>query len=99
MLSGMSMTTIKVDTEVRDRLAALAKSRGETLGALLKELVRKAEKETRWAELRISYERLQADPEEWADYLAELHSWTDASDGGFWADHKAAREEWPEHNP
>lgn len=94
----MSATTIKVDTDTRDRLAALAKRRGETLGSFLTELVKKAEKEARWVEVRIAYERLQAEPEEWADYLAELHSWTEGSDGGIWADHKAAREEWPEYN-
>lgn len=98
ILLGMSVTTIKVDTAVRDRLSDVAGKRGITMGALLEELSRKAEDEQFWAEVYASYERLQADPEAWADYLAEGLSWTEASDGGFWADHKAAREEFPEYN-
>lgn len=95
----MSVTTIKVDTAVRDRLSALARKRDLTLGDLVNELVAKAEYEQYWADIDASYARLQADPEEWADYMAELHSWTDAVDpDSIWSDHQAAREEWPEYN-
>ncbi len=59
----------------------------------------KAEKEAKWVEVRMAYDRRQADPHKWEDYLAEGLSWTEASDGGFWADHKTARQEWPEYNP
>jgi predicted transcriptional regulator len=44
----MSVTTIKLDTEVRDRLSALAKKRELTLGELVNELVAKAEYEQYW---------------------------------------------------
>jgi predicted DNA-binding protein len=94
----MSITTIKVDTEVRDRLAALAKKRGETMGVLLRELLRKAEREARWAEVRLAYEHLRADAQEWQAYQAEIGWWTEGSDGGFWADHDAARDDWPEYH-
>jgi hypothetical protein len=95
----MSQTTIKVDTAVRDRLSALARKREVTLGELVNELVERAEHEQYWAEIYAGYERLRANPEEWADYMAELHSWTDARDpDSIWSDNQAAREEWPEYN-
>jgi predicted transcriptional regulator len=94
----MSITTIKVDSEVRDRLSEVARKRGTTMGALLDELSRQAEEAAWWAEVYEGYERLRANKGEWADYLAELRSWTDAPGGGVWSDHAAAREEWPEYN-
>jgi hypothetical protein len=96
----MSVTTIKVDTAVRDRLSVLAKKREITLGELVNELVEQAEHEQYWADIYAGYDRLQADPNEWADYMSELHSWTGARDpDSIGSDHAAAREEWPEYNP
>jgi predicted transcriptional regulator len=94
----MSITTIKVDSEVRDRLSEVARKRGTTMGALLDELSRQAEEAAWWVEVYEAYERLYADKEAWADYMGELDSWSNAPSGGVWADHAAAREEWPEYN-
>lgn len=91
----MATTTIKVDTTVRDRLAAVARGRGVTLGALLDDLATDAERSARWAEVHEAYARLQADEKEWASYLAESEQWS--AGGAIWRDHHAAREEWPEY--
>jgi antitoxin MazE7 len=65
------MTTIKVDTAVRDRLAALAKESGRTLGQEVAVLVERAEQGSFWDDIAHDYERLQADTQEWARYLME----------------------------
>jgi hypothetical protein len=90
----MAMTTIKVDTSVRDRLARVAKARGVTMASLLKDVTSELEARTRWALIEASYERLrQEDPDGWAEYLTELDAWDSvASDVG------NAAEEWPEYN-
>jgi hypothetical protein len=90
----MSVTTIKVDSVLRDRLAHLARARGTTMGALLDDLARRAEIEQRWADIASAYRRAQADPDGWRDYLDELAEW-DASGAERDA---AAAEEWPEYN-
>jgi hypothetical protein len=65
------MTTIKVDTAVRDRLAALAKASGRTLGQEVAALVERAEQGSFWDDIAHDYDRLQADTKEWARYLME----------------------------
>jgi hypothetical protein len=98
MLFGMSITTIKVDTDTRDRLSAIAKKRELTLGELVSELTRKAEEEEYWREIHAAYARLRQDPEEWRAYLDELDAWENVADG-VWSDDRAAREEYPEYQP
>jgi hypothetical protein len=93
ILTGMSTTTIKVDSSVRDRLALVARARGTTMGALLDSESRRLEAEQRLAAIETSYRRLQReDPAGWQEYLAELGELTagepDATVG----------EEWPEYN-
>ncbi|MQA85426.1 MAG: hypothetical protein GEV03_12565 [Streptosporangiales bacterium] len=91
----MSITTIKVDSSVRDRLAQVARARGTTMSALLSEAAERLEADQRWAEIEAAYERLQReDPTGWAEYLDELAEWDAATTG---AD-PAAAEEWPEYN-
>jgi hypothetical protein len=89
----MSMTTIKVDSVVRDRLAGLARARGTTMGALLETESRRLETEQRWSEIEAGYERIQRDdPAGWADYLDELAGVTAG------VPDPAAEQEWPEYN-
>jgi hypothetical protein len=90
----MSMTTIKVDRTVRDRLACVARARGTTLGALLDAESRRLETEQRWAEIESAYQRVQRDdPEGWQEYLGELAEWETGTEPD-----TTAAEEWPEHN-
>lgn len=94
ILIGMPPTTIKVDSSVRDRLAAVARARGTTMGALLEAESRRLESEQRWTDIEAAYLRLQRnDPTGWQDYLAELGELTAGEPDA------TAGEEWPEYNP
>lgn len=87
------MTTIKVDSAVRDRLACVARARGTTMGSLLDAESRRLEAEQRWSEIEAAYQRMQRDdPAEWADYLGELAEVTAGEPD------TAAAQEWPEYN-
>ena len=89
----MAMTTMQLDTEVRDELAETAKRDFE--GASLGEAVRRLLWEHKINEVMRQYEKLRADPEEWASYQAEARL-TDNVAGKGLGD---AREEFPEYNP
>lgn len=66
----MAMTTIKIDTELRDRIAMVGREdyEGATLAVTLERLI----DEHLEKQVMDQYAKLQEDPEEWADYLAEL---------------------------
>jgi len=90
----MPVTTIKVDTAVRDRLAGVARARGVTMSALLRDVSEHLAAEQQWAEIEAAYERLQRDdPQGWAEYLAELG---DVDRIG--SDPGDPAVEWPEYN-
>jgi len=77
----MSSTTIKVDTAVRDRLAALARERGTTMGALLTEATERLEREAFFARARQQLESLrQDDPDAWEADRAESRTWQAGTD-------------------
>jgi hypothetical protein len=65
----MSVTTIKIAKELRDRLASLALTDygGSTLSEALRRLI--AEHEERV--ILAAYDRVRADEEEWASYCDE----------------------------
>jgi hypothetical protein len=89
----MSVTTIKVDSAVRDRLAGIARARGITTGALLDQESRRLEVEQHWAEIEAAHRRLQYDgPARWGEYIAELAEVTAGEPDS------SAAEEWPEYN-
>ena len=85
------MTTIRVEAEVRDQLAALAAAHGRSLGAELKALL----DEMRWQGIEAGYRRLAARQEEMTAYQAEVAEWTSAGLVDLAA---AAAEEYPEYN-
>jgi predicted transcriptional regulator len=90
----MTVTTIKVDTEIRDRLASVARARGVTMSGLLLDICSELESRQRWVMIHDSYERLRRDdPEGWAEYVAELRAWDETT-----ADPGDAAGEWPEYN-
>lgn len=85
---------MKVASDVRNRLARLASRHGRPLGAELAALVAAAEEREWWQAAEEAAARLESDPEQLADYLAETEAWdTVAGD----ALPNAARE-WPELN-
>lgn len=87
----MAMTTIRVEVEVRDRLAAQAASNGRSLGAELRAML----DEMMWQGIEAGYRRLAADPAEMTAYQAEAAEWTSADLRDLAA---SAAEEYPEYN-
>lgn len=85
------MTTIRVDAEVRDRLAARAQAHGRSLGAELQAML----DEMMWQGIEAGYRRLAAHPGEFASYQAEAAEWTLADLGDLAG---TAAEEYPEYN-
>ena len=89
----MSVTTIKVDSAVRDRLAGIARARGVTMSGLLEQESRRLEVEQHWSEVEAAHRRMQRDdPGGWDDYIAELAEVTAGEPDA------SAAEEWPEYN-
>lgn len=89
--SVMAMTTIRVEVEVRDRLAARAQAHGRSLGAELGAML----DDLMWQGIEAGYRRLAADDRALAAYQAEAAEWTSAGLGGLAA---TAAEEYPEYN-
>ena len=73
--SMTDMTTIKVSVQTRDRLKRLADEDHLTMDGELARTLDKAEEARFWEGVRADYARLQADPQEWADYVSELAEW------------------------
>jgi hypothetical protein len=95
-LYGMTvMTTMKVTKDVRDRLAKLARRHDRSLGAELTAMVALAEEREWWQGAGEAVARLQADGEQWAEYLAEADEWDALASDGL----PHPTEEWPEFNP
>jgi predicted transcriptional regulator len=69
------MTTIKVSVNTRDRLKRLADGDHLTMDAALSQVLDQVEEAQFWEGVRADYARLQADPEEWEDYVGELAEW------------------------
>jgi antitoxin MazE7 len=96
ILGSMPMTTMKVDSEIRDRLAKVARARGVTIGSLLLTAAEQLEDDLDWDEIDAAYERLQReDPSGWQEYLNELAEWENADLDDLT---KNAADEWPEFN-
>ncbi len=76
----MTATTIKVSTEVRDRLNALAAEEGLTAGSLVEKLM----EEYLWkikVETAVAQMRAMTDAER-ADYMAEVAEWDETLQDG-----------------
>ena len=72
----MPPTTIKVDSAVRDRLAALARERGMTMGALLADVTDRLERDAFFGRAREQLESMRDNsPDEWARNRAESVAW------------------------
>ena len=90
----MTATTIKVDTTVRDCLASIARARGITMAALLRDVCSELQARQEWAIIEASYERLKReDPQGWAEYIADLETWESVA-----GELDDAAREWPEYN-
>lgn len=70
-MAAAAITTIKVPVELRDRIGEVAAELGGTMAAALERLL----DDHRRQRILDQYTRLQADPVEWAEYMAELGEW------------------------
>jgi predicted DNA-binding protein len=70
-MAAADTTTIRVPTETRDRLNALALRRGEPAGEVVAKLVSAADEEAMLAEIAAGFEELASDPKALAAYRAE----------------------------
>jgi predicted transcriptional regulator len=69
----MAATTIKVSTELRDRLNAVAEEQGLTAGSMVEKLL----EDWLWRQqVELAKQQMRsATKEEWDDYLAEAQAW------------------------
>ncbi|GAA4511241.1 hypothetical protein [Brevibacterium yomogidense] len=85
----MTLTTIKVDATVRDRLKAQAESYGRTLGEHLQALAEREERDQRFARLRADIHA--TDPALLVEYEREVAEWDTTSGDGLPHDDYSAR--------
>jgi hypothetical protein len=88
----MAMTSMQIDSKVRDELARVAES--DLGGVSLGEAVRQLIMEHHIAHINHRYEELRADPEEWASYTAEAR----LTDNVAGETLPSARDEYPEYD-
>lgn len=70
-MAATDTTTIRVPTQTRDRLKALAARRGEPASEVVAKLVSAADEEAMLEEIEAGFEILAGDPEALAIYRAE----------------------------
>ena len=70
-MAATGTTTIRVPTETRDRLKALAAQRGESASEVVVKLVSAADEDAMLTEVEAGFSRLASDPAALAAYRAE----------------------------
>ncbi|MEZ0072664.1 hypothetical protein [Planotetraspora sp. GP83] len=75
-------TTIRVSTVTRDKIAEIAKQEGRPMTAVIDDAVADYEHKKFVEECAAAVARTQADPEAWADYLAETAIFDNATGDG-----------------
>jgi predicted DNA-binding protein len=71
----VATTTVRVPTSTHKRLQVLAAEETRSIGEVIEALLDEDEKHRFFAGLAEDFARLQADPEAWADYQAEVARW------------------------
>jgi len=66
---------IRVSNETREKLAKIAEQQHSSIGDVVAVAATKLERELFWKNYREAFEKLRADPVEWAAYKAELEAW------------------------
>ncbi|HNP55430.1 MAG TPA: hypothetical protein PK331_11945 [Gordonia sp. (in: high G+C Gram-positive bacteria)] len=69
----MSVTTIKVDTALRDRISAAAREHGQTIGEYLDQIVKDARRRERLQAMANAMHANPPGPDYWAE-VAEIDS-------------------------
>ena len=70
----MASVTVKVPAAAHETLAAMAADDRRPMGEVLAELIERERRRRFLEAANADYARLQADPDAWADYQAELAS-------------------------
>lgn len=79
LASMPSSTTLRVRTDTRDRLNALAREVGVSTTELLDRLVAREEAARLLTRMNEDFARLRGDEAAWADFQAETEAWDAAS--------------------
>jgi len=64
-------TTVRVDEQTRDRVAALARATGRRMQQVIEDAIEAYERELFFAQLAEGYDRLAGDERAWAEVEAE----------------------------
>jgi predicted transcriptional regulator len=67
--------TIRVPQATHEQLRRLAASRKQPIGEVVAAAVERLEEEEFWNEMETAFEQFRADPEAWAEYMAEHREW------------------------
>lgn len=85
-------TTVKIDADLRDRIAHLAEKRHVSMGTVIAQAIEREERAERFAAIDAAYTRLETeDPGEWASYLSERAEWEGTLADGLGDDQGADR--------
>jgi predicted DNA-binding protein len=68
----MGTVTVRVSTATRDRIAEVAREDGKPMAAVIEEAIRDYRRKRFFERLNEAVERTRSDPDEWADYQAEV---------------------------
>lgn len=73
----MPVTTMKLHSKVRDRLARVAAEdyAGATLSEAVARLLAEHDEARTRQQISLAYARLKDDPDQWVGYLAEIDEW------------------------
>ena len=80
-MSSAMTTTIRVTHQTRDRLAAIAESKGQPMTAVVEQALDALERREFLEAGNRRYAELRADPEAWAEIQAERVEWENARRG------------------
>jgi len=71
----MSTSTVRINTEVQNRLRALSQQEGSSMQAVLERALRLYEERVFWEKTNRAYATLKADPKAWKQELEERQEW------------------------
>ena len=71
----MSTTSIRIERKTHERLQELAKVEHRSMAKIVSDAIARYEEETFWRKAREGYERLNADPQDRAEFDAEISHW------------------------
>lgn len=75
-------TTVRVDERLHSELRELSNQENRPIGEVIADAIERYQKAKFWEQARADMARLRSDPQEWADYQAEIALWdTLAGDG------------------